>query len=443
MPSITTQQLPTKSKMDEPPMTLIAKPIDTFKPIILTAQPQQAPQLQPTIINLTSDNNTDNLNDKNSDNSNKELLLASMLKVEMGPDDSQKSDVDYASIEPNQSLIISPMEMQNKTKRYKCNACPYETDSKSQFFHHKSFHKPRNESYQCKFCSYNVSKRHLLNQHVKMHTNINLGGDGNEEIMNDVDNPTTSSERLLHFCSICPARYLSLKEILQHFKMHMSPAQKNKCEHCSFSSADESHVKAHSAVHTMYYQEKTKEFIAKYKIACEFPNPELVSLKQSLNENNAMEEVWIVKNSENENENDQDNDEESSDVKFDESCPYCPLQATSLDQLKDHLQHHYSVSNLNRAGKCSHCDYSDDDLDRLKEHTKLHFSLICENNKNLDLFTSFCGLELSITKINKSLNNSNDTNNNSVNESDELVIYKENEVKEFEDGKSEKIVIDV
>ncbi|EEB13612.1 conserved hypothetical protein [Pediculus humanus corporis] len=55
------------------------------------------------------------------------------------------------------------------TKRYKCLQCPYLSNSRTQFLYHKQFHRPRDASFKCMYCSYNVSRRHLLHQHLRVH----------------------------------------------------------------------------------------------------------------------------------------------------------------------------------------------------------------------------------------------------------------------------------
>ena len=63
-------------------------------------------------------------------------------------------------------------------KRYKCSSCPYISDSKSQYIYHKQFHRPRGAPYKCPKCSYNVSRKHLLNQHLKVHGLPPVKGEG-------------------------------------------------------------------------------------------------------------------------------------------------------------------------------------------------------------------------------------------------------------------------
>lgn len=436
-----------------------------FKPIILPQRIPPALILNPNVTTIMSPTSSD-INHQLVDNHNKEISLASMLKVEINSGEDQ--DKVEAEIPTNtiyiqqqqqqhqsamQAMQVDPSLMNlnqfgQKAKRYKCEMCPYETDSKSQFQYHSSFHKPsRNESYQCKYCSYNVSKRHLLNQHMKMHTACGSGG-GMIEDVNDnqasasnieqsLDVLTNSNERYMHFCPKCPARYLSLKEIINHLKRH-EVSSSHKCEYCTFSSSDDSDVKAHSAVHTSYYQEKTKEFMAKYKQAGDYPNPQLYTAKQGFDDSGANDDVWVVKKSSEQQKN-HEQENASDENKIDEKCLYCPFQATSLEVLKNHLQFHYAISNHQRSQKCEYCDFSCENPDRLREHNKLHFSFLFNGSKSLDIFTSFRGLELNISKINP---NSNDANNN-VN--GENMIFKEKDVAldDSDDDRQDKVIIDV
>lgn len=429
-----------------------------FTPIIL---PQRslppALILNPNITTIMSPNRSET-NHQLVDNHNKEISLASMLKVEINSGEDQ--DKVEAEIPTNTIYVQQQSTMQDpsllslnqfgqKTKRYKCEMCPYETDSKSQFQYHSSFHKPsRNESYQCKYCSYNVSKRHLLNQHMKMHTASGSGGVINDDV-NDAQISlasveqahetilTNANERYMHFCPKCPGRYLSLKEIIAHLKRH-DVSSNHKCDYCTFSSSDDGDVKAHSAVHTSYYQEKTKEFMAKYKQAAEYPNPQLYTAKQGFDDSGAKDDVWVVKKS-NEQHKSHEQENTSDENKIDEKCLYCPFQATSLDVLKNHLQFHYAISGHHKSQKCEYCDFSCDHHDRLREHNKLHFSFLLKGSKNLDIFTSFRGLELNISKINP---NSNDANNN-VN--GENLIFKEKDVTldDSDNERKDKVIIDV
>lgn len=413
-----------------------------FKPIIL---PQRMPTLvmTPNVATILSSppqsTSNENISHQLVDNQ-KEMNLASMLKIEINSGDDQLDKVE-SEIPSNAIFVPSSSDFGSsigqKNKRYKCEMCPYETDSKSQFQYHKSFHNPsRSESYQCKYCSYNVSKRHLLNQHMKMHA---ATGTGSFEDINDIpltinniEAPSSSdlalsSEKFMHFCPKCPTWSLSPRDILNHIRLHETPST-HKCEHCSFSSSEEAIVKSHNTVHTSYYQEKAKEMMAKYKKSLEYSNPELETIKHG-----DEDEIWVVKNSQSLT---------NSENKVHEKCLYCPFQATSMEVLKNHLQYHAIVSNSHRAHKCEHCDFSIDNAEKLRDHNELHFSFLRGNGKNLEIFTSFCGLELNVTRINP---NNNDANNN-VN--GDNIIYREKDVKVLTDSDSDserkdKVIIDV
>lgn len=433
-----------------------------FKPIVLPQRLPPALILNPNVSTMMSPTNSD---------TNQEISLASMLKVEMNVEDQDKVEAEiptntiYVQQQQQQhhqqhqqqlqmnadSSLLNLNQFGQKTKRYKCEMCPYETDSKSQFQYHSSFHKPsRSENYQCKYCSYNVSKRHLLNQHMKMHTACGSGGGMNDEINENQPNASiveqqsqeiliNNTERYMHFCPKCPGRYLSLKEILSHLKRH-DVSSNHKCDYCTYSSTDDSEVKAHSAVHTSYYQEKTKEFTAKYKQAAEYPNPQLYTAKQGFDDSGANDDVWVVKKQQEQpKHHEQENNSNSDHNKIDEKCLYCPFQATSVDVLKNHLQCHFAISGHHKSQKCEHCDFSCENADRLRDHNKLHFSFLINGSKNLDIFTSFRGLELNVSKINP---NSNDANNN-VN--GENLVFKEKDVAldDSDNERQEKVIIDV
>ena len=51
----------------------------------------------------------------------------------------------------------------------KCEHCPFETPNRAKMLHHKQFHRPRGLPFRCPHCSYNVTRRHLLDQHMLIH----------------------------------------------------------------------------------------------------------------------------------------------------------------------------------------------------------------------------------------------------------------------------------
>ncbi|KAF2368548.1 Zinc finger C2H2-type [Trinorchestia longiramus] len=52
---------------------------------------------------------------------------------------------------------------------YQCGACPFESHNRTKVLHHRQFHRPRGLAFKCPQCSYNVTRRHLLAQHIRVH----------------------------------------------------------------------------------------------------------------------------------------------------------------------------------------------------------------------------------------------------------------------------------
>ncbi|ROT61629.1 hypothetical protein C7M84_020567 [Penaeus vannamei] len=50
-----------------------------------------------------------------------------------------------------------------------CDSCPFETRSRAKLMHHRQFHKPKGLPFRCPHCTYNVTRRHLLSQHIRVH----------------------------------------------------------------------------------------------------------------------------------------------------------------------------------------------------------------------------------------------------------------------------------
>lgn len=359
-----------------------------------------------------------------------------------------------------------------KLKKYQCDLCPYITDNKYQHTYHKSFHSPREETFQCTFCTYNVSKRHLLNQHMRMHSNevVNV----KQEIVegtttipveyNAVDlrvpygKGNSLNEKKIIYCSKCPGRFLAEKDIKLHLKMHTATFP-YKCTLCSYTARQQSYLESHITVHSLDYQEKTKELEEKFKICSHYVKPILKAITQD------GIEVWIVSNitqkttqdhfdldevivsskvpNNSFNQIDLDDEdeepiiidnqlkeicninEETADVS--EKCPHCPFATTthSTESLKTHLQNHKCVSGKENSVKCDHCDYSVLDENILQDHIKLHFISI-KNRKNVAFVTSYKNLELhKIDLINSNNNNNNIVNKNGKMSGSSRLVFKD------------------
>ncbi|XP_055709569.1 uncharacterized protein LOC129805580 isoform X1 [Phlebotomus papatasi] len=337
-----------------------------------------------------------------------------------------KADPDGSPLQsPSQQMVKEPAVVP-KSKRYNCTACPYVTDSKSQFVYHKSFHKPRGEQFKCTYCTYNVTKKHLLNQHVKLHRNEEVPLDSVKETSPPPKNenveapilpaplpvaiekakitlPTSDAEilddrRFLHFCDKCPARFLCEWEVKIHGKSH-SAGMSHCCSICTFSSRQESLLQGHMIVHSGQYQEETKDLEKKYKISSENPKPVLVSAKHE----NATE-MWTVSLPKVTSSlvNPVEDHEAQKEQKITRNCPNCPFvvvltagnEGNGEKQLEDHKQHHVGSSSGKYRVCCSFCDFATNTEKALKEHTKWHFAGSKKKNHNVEFFTKFDNISI-------------------------------------------------
>ncbi|XP_071449130.1 uncharacterized protein [Hetaerina americana] len=194
------------------------------------------------------------------------------------------------------------------SKRYSCVGCPYVSDSKSQFLYHKQFHRPRGVApFKCSFCSYSVSRRHLLHQHLRVHgvsVPANMREDdlrSNAETLkrptvSRISQPVLDTSRLsdvplvwvsragkfqkMFKCRFCPHVNVRKINIQEHEKMHkqrkasplnprqgqsiqgMDSSQNNsprvgasphKCPQCNYSCNNAGVLSAHAKVHLDSY----------------------------------------------------------------------------------------------------------------------------------------------------------------------------------------------
>ncbi|XP_050307257.1 uncharacterized protein LOC126743997 isoform X2 [Anthonomus grandis grandis] len=253
-------------------------------------------------------------------------------------------------------------------KKFKCSLCPYVTNSKSQYTYHKQFHKYRGGQYVCDHCNYNVSKRHLLHQHMKVH-GINMknnsqaaGGDSGEEVSDSTDIPLVWVSKNNQFskmfkCRFCPHVNSRKVNIQEHEKMHgareKSPKvneQEHKCTECNYvcnnAGVLSSHIKVHQGVYGVVHcpvdttkpdEEQLKELLGNN----EFDTSEFLEVE--------MEEV--------------------DTEKFLHFCQECPARFLKENELAIHKDFH---NNLDNQFKCEHCTYATNVDDYLKSHSKVH-----------------------------------------------------------------------
>ncbi|RZC37053.1 uncharacterized protein BDFB_003388 [Asbolus verrucosus] len=283
-------------------------------------------------------------------------------------------------------------------KRFKCVVCPYVTNSKSQYTYHKQFHKPRGGQYTCTQCSYNVSKRHLLHQHLKVH-GINItpqkqNGDviDLDEISDEIEEvPSSASFEAQNFsdiplvwvskngkfskmfkCRFCPHVNLRKVNIQEHEKMH-SVREKNpnssrlndvehRCTECNYVCNNAGVLSSHSKVHQGLYGtvhclvDQVKSDEEQIRELSKFLNPQIVETI-NLDDYENAESSGIVEADE--------QDDGNTSLYF---CRECPARFLKENEFMIHTRLH----GLRSYYKCDYCSYSARQKPHLLAHNNVH-----------------------------------------------------------------------
>lgn len=292
------------------------------------------------------------------------------------------------------------------SKRYKCSECPYVTNSKSQFANHKQFHKPRGGEYTCSTCGYNVSKRHLLHQHLKVH-GINVATQKQNGDLIDLEDVSDEIEEIpqpsgdlqsypdiplvwvskngkvnkMYKCRYCPHVNLRKINIQEHEKMHgtrekhhqNSSVRLNETEHrcleCNYVCNNAGVLSSHSKVHQGLYgkihglvdatrsdEEQIKEFShsAIYQPAVE---------TMSYDEDDDEDELAIASNSD-------------AILYF---CNQCPARFFKENEFDLHLRFH----GARLIHKCYFCTYTGRQKADVLAHGNVHTDKYQERTKIL------------------------------------------------------------
>ncbi|XP_066138898.1 zinc finger protein 142-like isoform X1 [Euwallacea fornicatus] len=287
-------------------------------------------------------------------------------------------------------------------KKFRCALCPYETNSKSQYTYHKQFHKDRGGQYTCSQCSYNVSKRHLLHQHLKVH-GINVPSskpsadvvEGEETSDADEGSLNKSNMDSAHFadiplvwvsklgkfskmfkCRYCPHVNLRKVNIHEHEKMHSmreknaSSTKSNDMEHrctecnyvCNNAGVLSSHTKVHQGLYGIVHclVDPSKSDDEQIRELTRALGPVLDGIDTSEFLEVEMEEVDSLENM----------------LYF---CKDCPARFLKENEFNIHGDFHSKDLEF----KCKHCSYSADSEQHLNPHMLTHSHEYQERTKAL------------------------------------------------------------
>ncbi|CAG9814202.1 unnamed protein product [Phaedon cochleariae] len=304
--------------------------------------------------------------------------------------------------DPGISKMLEKVTPENEGKKFRCTTCPYVTNSKSQYTYHKQFHKPRGGQYSCTHCSYNVSKRHLLHQHLKVH-GINIAThkqngesmfldeitDEIEEVppilltidfQNYPDIPLVWVSKNGKFskmfkCRYCPHVNLRKVNIQEHEKMH-SIREKNhnsnrlndtehRCTECNYVCNNAGVLSSHSKVHQGMYgivhrlvdptktdEEQIKELSRSTGI-------------QPIPDSAIQDDSEVIDFSAMETEEIDSSSGSGSLLYF---CKECPARFLKENEFGIHKRFH----GLRLFYKCDHCTYTSREKPHLNSHSKVH-----------------------------------------------------------------------
>uniref|UniRef100_A0A336MSB2 CSON006454 protein n=1 Tax=Culicoides sonorensis TaxID=179676 RepID=A0A336MSB2_CULSO len=401
----------------------------------VTSEDARSRRSRPQNTSTTNNNSNNNILTQSSNNN----MFVNLNQAQIKPgsanvlEDLLKRNIEQSQQTQQQQKMDISISLE---KKYKCQFCPYESNSKSQLQYHSSFHNQKSligdetEVFNCKYCTYTVSRRHLLLQHLKMHGNeaiedaVDLTSEDN--INQESASKTLPSPRLLYFCRHCPARYLSKPEIDHHLSMHDAD-HTFKCRLCTYTASTESNMQAHYTVHTTYYQEKTKEFQNKYQTSVDHQMPRIEQEVQPSTSNETKEQSWIVIAPPPLPPNLLKSLHEQKMfglLSLLTKCKFCGFNADTPDALQLHLVHHKRFSGKEFPYKCEHCDFSTTTIPLLTEHLKPHFLFIQnsrsdlmkinnnnnnngppstanENGKSIAFYTNYDNLELKCVDLRK------------------------------------------
>ncbi|XP_014247772.1 zinc finger protein Xfin-like isoform X2 [Cimex lectularius] len=310
------------------------------------------------------------------------------------PDETEAdiSGVDTSKFQDIPMVWVSrPMGI---SKLFKCRYCPHINMRKNNIQDHEKMHNVRANSqtmsqiHPCSKCSYVCNNAGVLSSHIKVHMAhfgqvvgvVDPSRTDSEQIaemkaklaqnntkesrklhnqhQDEVENvEKEKDDRILHFCPICPARFLYAKEMTIHMGFHELKLP-FKCQSCSYTARQKQHLLAHLKVHTDEYQGRTNVLVEKYEVAEDHPRPKAAII---LNESDKSESIWVVVRPEEE--------EKISEPKpKNYACTKCPAEFFKSVALNYHMTLHGGQG----PHKCKSCDYAVKTYGNLIRHEAVH-----------------------------------------------------------------------
>lgn len=259
-------------------------------------------------------------------------------------------------------------------KKFMCSQCPYRSDNRKQFLHHKQFHRPnRVAPHRCTVCSYWATRLHLLKQHMKLHTVGTKLVEREEETpnMEGIEGGipfelTTKGNFLVktYKCCYCPMRNRRRVNVRLHMSMHnRSTVSKFSCPLCNYQCNNQGVL----GVHLKLHQESEVDAFLKNTIGTE-------ALKHCVHDefnrdSSQKKEIPETKTKElNMLSGQRLLSPCNQKINFSYFCMNCPAMFKSIGGLKTHQSFH----GVNHSFHCPCCDYTARHKPHLHKHLLVH-----------------------------------------------------------------------
>ncbi|XP_039279826.1 LOW QUALITY PROTEIN: uncharacterized protein LOC111050663 [Nilaparvata lugens] len=308
-------------------------------------------------------------------------------------------------------------------KRYQCSGCPYVSNSKSQFLYHKQFHRPRGAPFKCTMCSYNVTRRHLLHQHLRVH-GVNVPTQQIIKEKDDIDsgmNPITEIKPIdtshlrqiplvwvsklgnltkMFKCRFCPHVNIRKSNIQEHEKMHGQRSkttttgagegtaaadsvsasaihqQQHHCPDCNYVCNNAGVLSSHGKVHqglfgqvcSLVDKNRSDEVQIKELNALlgrDEEGPPIITPEEMKKDQNRNAELSLTQTAFYEKPEEYSNAEGDKLLRF---CAICPARFLFQKELDIHSRFH----NICLPHRCESCSYTAKQHPHLLAHYKVH-----------------------------------------------------------------------
>ncbi|KAG1704380.1 Zinc finger protein 91 [Nymphon striatum] len=173
---------------------------------------------------------------------------------------SQKSKINLMAPPPSfVSVTAINHDSQRKSipdkKKFFCDHCPYESDNRTQFLYHKQFHRTiRPNAHKCRFCSYSVSRLHLLRQHQKVHAlnDASSDSDFSERNISTSENHDPGSSVKIAAIASTESKNPRYNDNIPSLMMKQGEEliKVFKCRYCPLVNRRRANVRVHEQMHT-------------------------------------------------------------------------------------------------------------------------------------------------------------------------------------------------